>query len=393
MTDRGRIKSRIDSKIRLCLRAAPRYASAAMTDPVFFRRALTPGLAEIAEWTGATLSEGADPARKIEGVGPLDRAGPNDLAFLDNPKYADDLGRCAAAAVLVSARFADRAPAGMARLVTPDPYRAFARVLAKMYPEANRPGSVYGQSGVAQGALVSPEARLEPGVTVDPGAVIGPRAEIGAGTVIGPNAVIGPNVRIGRDCAIGPNVTVLCALIGDRVILHPGVRVGQDGFGFAMGPGGHLKVPQIGRVIIQDDVEIGANTTIDRGANRDTVIGQGSKIDNLVQIAHNVVIGRNCVIVSQVGISGSCEVGDFVAIGGQAGLSGHLKIGMGAQIGASSGLMNDVPAGQRWIGAPAKPIKEFWREIAALGKLAQDSRKRAPAPQDRADTKEGKSEE
>ena len=204
--------------------------------------------------------------------------------------------------------------------------------------------------------------------------------------MIGPNVVVGPDVRIGRDCAIGANSTVLCALIGDRVILHPGVRVGQDGFGFAMGPGGHLKVPQIGRVVIQDDVEIGANATIDRGANRDTVIGQGTKIDNLVQIAHNVVIGRNCVIVSQVGISGSCELGDFVAIGGQAGLAGHLKIGMGAQIGASSGLMNDVPAGQRWIGAPAKPIKEFWREIAALGKLAQESRKAGAA------AKEGKSE-
>jgi UDP-3-O-[3-hydroxymyristoyl] glucosamine N-acyltransferase len=350
-----------------------------MTDPVFFRRAVAPSLADIAEWTGATLAEGADPARRIEGVGPLDRAGPNDLVFLDNPKYADDLVGSAAAAVLVSPRHADRAPAHMARLVTPDPYRSFAKVLAKMYPDAARPGSVFGSTGVAPNASIHSEARLEPGVIVDPGAVIGPRAEIGSGTVIGPNVVIGPDVRIGRDCAIGANATILCALIGDRVILHPGVRVGQDGFGFAMGPSGHLKVPQVGRVVIQDDVEIGANTTIDRGANRDTVVGQGTKIDNLVQIAHNVVIGRNCVIVSQVGISGSCELGDFVALGGQAGLAGHLKIGMGAQVGAHAGLMNDVPAGQRWIGAPAQPLKEFWREVAALRKLAQESRKRGPA--------------
>lgn len=346
-----------------------------MTDPVFFRRAVSPSLAEIAEWTGATLSEGAEPARRVTGVGPLDRAGPDDLVFLDNPKYADDLAASAAAAVLLAPRFAARAPAGMARLVTPDPYRAFATVLARMYPQASRPGSVFGLTGVAPNASIHPEARLEPGVIVDPGAVVGPRAEIGAGSVIGPNVVIGPDVRVGRDCSIGANVTILCALIGDRVIIHPGVRVGQDGFGFAMGPGGHLKVPQIGRVIIQDDVEIGANSTIDRGANRDTVIGQGAKIDNLVQIAHNVVVGRHCVIVSQVGVSGSCELGDFVALGGQAGLAGHLKIGMGAQIGASSGVMNDVPPGQRWLGAPAQPIKEFWREIAALRKLAQESRR------------------
>jgi UDP-3-O-[3-hydroxymyristoyl] glucosamine N-acyltransferase len=148
-----------------------------------------------------------------------------------------------------------------------------------------------------------------------------------------------------------------------------------------MGPGGHLKVPQIGRVVVQDDVEIGANTTIDRGANRDTVIGQGAKIDNLVQIGHNVVIGRHCVLVSQVGVSGSCELGDYVAVGGQGGLAGHLKIGAGAQIGASSGVMNDVPAGQVWLGAPAQPIKDFWREVAALRKLAQQSRPASAATQ------------
>jgi UDP-3-O-[3-hydroxymyristoyl] glucosamine N-acyltransferase len=238
---------------------------------------------------------------------------------------------------------------------------------------------VFGATGVSPNASVHPEARLETGVIVDPGAVIGPRAEIGAGTVIGANAVIGADVRIGRDCSIGPNASVLHALLGDRVILHPGVRVGQDGFGFAMSPRGHMKVPQTGRVVIQDDVEIGANSTIDRGANRDTVIGEGAKIDNLVQIGHNVVIGRHCVVVAQVGISGSCEIGDFVAIGGQAGVAGHLKIGAGAQIGASSGVMNDVPAGQVWIGAPAQPVKDFWREVAAMRKLAKPP---ARAPQD-----------
>jgi UDP-3-O-[3-hydroxymyristoyl] glucosamine N-acyltransferase len=344
---------------------------------------VAPTLAEIAEWTGARLSEGADPARRVEGVAALDRAGPDDLVFLDNPKYAGDLAGSRAAAVILAPRFVSKAPEGMARLETPEPYRAFAKVLARMFPDAVRPGGLFGAAGVAPNASVHPEARLEPGVTVDPGAVIGPRAEIGAGTVIGPNAVIGPDVRVGRECSIGPHASVLNALIGDRVIIHPGVRIGQDGFGFAMGMGGHLKVPQIGRVIVQDDVEIGANSTIDRGANRDTVIGQGAKIDNLVQIGHNVVVGRHCVLVSQVGVSGSCELGDYVAVGGQGGLAGHLKIGAGAQIGASSGVMNDIPPGQTWMGAPAQPAKEFWREVAALRKLAQQSRPSAASEQEK----------
>ncbi|MBL8590467.1 MAG: UDP-3-O-(3-hydroxymyristoyl)glucosamine N-acyltransferase, partial [Methylobacteriaceae bacterium] len=267
-----------------------------MSEPIFFRRALSPTIADIAAWTGADVS-GVDPAalaRVVTGLAALDRAGPSDLVFLDNPKYADDLAETRAAACLTTQRFAPRVPAGVVGLFVADPYRAFAIAAARLYPEATRPGSVFGATGVSPNASVHPEARLEAGVVVDPGAVIGPRAEIGAGTVVGANAVVGPDVRIGRDCAIGPNATLQNALIGDRVILHPGVRIGQDGFGFAMGARGHLKVPQIGRVIIQDDVEIGANTTIDRGASRDTVVGEGTKIDNLVQIAHNVVIGRHC---------------------------------------------------------------------------------------------------
>ena len=336
----------------------------------FFPLAAAPTLREVAQWTGAALGEGSDPARVVHDVAALDEAGPDDLSFFDNPRYLEDFKRTRAGAVLVAPRYAEQAPAGTAKLTTPQPYRAMALVMTRLYPQAARPQSVFGETGVSPAAFVHSAARLESGVVVDPGAVIGPGAEIGAGTVIGPNAVIGPQVRIGRDSVVGALATIACALIGDRVIIHPGAHIGQDGFGFAMSPRGHLKVPQVGRVIIQDDVEIGAGSTIDRGANRDTIIGEGAKIDNLVQIGHNVVIGRHCVLVSQSGVSGSTVIGDFAALGGQAGLTGHLKIGAGAQIAAQAGVMSDVPAGERWSGAPARPLRAFFREVAAIRKLA-----------------------
>jgi UDP-3-O-[3-hydroxymyristoyl] glucosamine N-acyltransferase len=345
-----------------------------MAETFFFAKAETPNLATIIEWTGATPPAGVDLTRPIHGVGPLDRAEPGVLTFLDNPRYADDLKATRAAAVLLNARYASLAPPQCAALVTAEPYRAIAAVLKRLHPDAARPGSSFGETGVSPSASVHPAARLEARVVVDPGAVIGPGAEIGAGTVIGANAVIGPKVRIGRDSAVGAGSTVFCALIGDRVIIHPGVHIGQDGFGFAMGPRGHMKVPQVGRVIIQDDVEIGAGSTVDRGANRDTVIGEGTKIDNLVQIAHNVVVGRHCVLAAQVGVSGSCVLGDFVAIGGQAGLAGHLHIGAGAQIAAAAGLMDDVPAGGRWVGMPARPAREWWKDVANIKKLREAGR-------------------
>ena len=336
----------------------------------FFPPGSAPSLAEVASWCGATLGPGADSGCAIRDVAALDQASRDDLTFLDNPRYLEALKRTQATAALVAPRYASAAPATCAALIVPEPYRAMALVMTRLYPSAVRPGSVFGETGISPTASVHPSARLEPGVVVDPGAVIGRGAEIGTGTVIGANAVVGPEVRIGRLGSVGASTTIMAALIGNRVIIHPGAHIGQDGFGFALGARGHLKVPQIGRVIIQDDVEIGAGVTIDRGANRDTVIGEGAKIDNLVQIGHNVVIGRHAVLVAQSGVSGSSAIGDFAALGGQAGIAGHLTIGAGAQIAAAAGVMTDIPAGERWAGAPAKPVREFFREVAALKRLA-----------------------
>lgn len=340
-----------------------------MSDPVFFPPMEPQRLETIVEWAEAELVRG-EPETLIESVGPIEGSQEGGLVFFDNTAYLDKLKETSAAACIIAPRHKDKVPESVAVLVAKDPYRAWAKVLARLYPHAMSPKTA-GSKGISDRAIVDPTARLEDGVSVEPGAVIGADVEIGAGSSVLANAVIGTGVRIGRDCVIGANATVQHALLGDRVYLHPGVCVGQDGFGYAMGPEGHLKVPQVGRVVIQDNVEIGSNTTIDRGANRDTIIGEGTKIDNQVQIGHNVVIGRHCVLVSQVGISGSATLEDFVAIGGQTGVRGHVRIGMGAQVAAVSVVGDDLAPGGRYGGAPAKPVKQWFREVAAVRKLAE----------------------
>jgi UDP-3-O-[3-hydroxymyristoyl] glucosamine N-acyltransferase len=341
-----------------------------MPDPVFFPPPRPMSAREIAEIAGGQVAAG-NPDATVSQVAPLDLAGPGDLTFLDNPHYLPHFRTTTATICICAQRHASQAPAGTTVVIAPEPYRAMALVLQALYPDAMRLKGPTATTGVSPAAHVDPSARLEAGVTVEAGAVIGPRVEIGAGTVVCANAVIGHEVRIGRDGYIGPSATVVHSLIGNGVIIHTGCRIGQDGFGFAMGPRGHLKVPQVGRVVIQDNVEVGANTTIDRGSNRDTVVGEGTKIDNGVQIGHNVVIGRHCVLVAQTGISGSTELGDFVALGGQAGIAGHLKIGAGAQIAGASSVKDNVPPGARMVGTPAKPIREWTREQAVLRKSAQ----------------------
>jgi UDP-3-O-[3-hydroxymyristoyl] glucosamine N-acyltransferase len=341
-----------------------------MTEPTFLRHAQGLTLEAVATLAGAAAPDAKLRARVLDNVAALDRAGPRDLGFFEHKSYTAAAAVTHAGACLTTASLAARLPERVAVLVVPEPFRAFVKIARELFPHALRPSSLY-EAGSVAGAHIHPTVRLEQDVTVEPGAVIGPGTEIGSGTIIGATAVIGPEVRIGRDCAVGPGTSVLNALIGDRVIIHPGCRIGQDGFGFVMSGSGHLKVPQVGRVIIQDDVEIGAGTAIDRGAIRDTVIGEGSKIDNLVQVGHNVSIGRHCIVVGQSGIAGSSVLEDFVVLGARAGLSNDVTVGEGAQIAASSGIHRNVPAGGRFGGTPAKPVTQWFREMKALEQLAR----------------------
>lgn len=348
-----------------------------MSRTSFFPKVAPVSVADLAALTGSEIvSSGpaSDLGRCMMGIAPLDRADRSDISFLDNAKYVQNLKSTRAGVCFVAPQHLPHVPATTVALVTSQPYLAFAIASARLYPSAMAPGTVQEGQGIMAGATISSEARLEPDVAIDPGVVIGPGASIGSGSTIAANSVIGPHVQIGRNCHIAPNVTILHAFLGNGVIIHSGSSIGQDGFGFSIGRDRHTKVPQIGRVIIQDHVEIGANAAIDRGANRDTVIGEGTKIDNLVQIAHNVVIGRHCLIAGQVGIAGSAVLGDFIFIGGQVGIAGHVTIGSGTQIAGGSDVHSDVKAGSKIGGSPAKPLKQWFREVAVLSRLAENSR-------------------
>jgi UDP-3-O-[3-hydroxymyristoyl] glucosamine N-acyltransferase len=337
-------------------------------DPRFFRGTGPHRLADVAARAGAETDQ---PDRLIHGVAPLDSAGPEDVSFLDNRRYAPLLAGTKAGAVIVHPDFAGQVPADAARLITKEPYVGWARVSALFHPP------VMPEAGIHPSAIIDPTAEIAACVEIGPGAVISAGAKIGQGSIIGALAFIGPGVVIGPACRIHPQVTISHAILGAQVVVYPGARIGQDGFGFAITATGFVPVPQLGRVMIGNGVEIGANTTIDRGSAQDTSIGDGVHIDNLVQIGHNVQVGRGSVIVAQSGISGSTVLGERVIIAAQAGLTGHLTIGAGAKIGAQSGVMADVPAGQEVLGAPAQPAKAFFREVITLRKLVSRGRQEA----------------
>jgi UDP-3-O-[3-hydroxymyristoyl] glucosamine N-acyltransferase len=304
------------------------------------------------------------------GVSAISSAKTADITFASGAKQRGDFARLSGCLVFCTAALEAMVPADCFAFVTDNPGLAFNRVARAFYPESLRSPQFEGCVSNAIGAFVHPTARLEDNVTLSPGCVIGADVELGRGSQIGPYATLAAKTTIGRNCDIGAHSTVQCAHLGDNVTIGPNVSIGHDGFGFTPGPNGLEKVPQLGRVIIQSDVEIGAGTCIDRGSLDDTVIGEGTKIDNMVQVAHNVKIGRNCAIAAHAGISGSVTIGDGVLFGGRAGIADHLTVGAGAIIAAASGVMTDVPEGARYGGAPAKPLKEFFREIATLRALA-----------------------
>lgn len=336
-----------------------------MADPRFFHLSGPKRLEEILAATDAHLAVDADQAkgRLVRDIAPLDAAGADDVSFLDNTAYLEAFAASKAGYCFVRPKYAARAPASMLALLTDDPYTAFAKISALFYAEKKA------KPFISPSAQIDPSAAIADGCRIEAGAVIGAKAEIGAGSVIGAHAVIGDGVVVGEHARIGAHVTLSHTIAGKRLIVHPGARIGQDGFGFAPSATGILKVPQLGRVMIGDDVEIGANTCIDRGAGPDTVIGHGCKIDNLVQIGHNVRLGRFVIIAGQAGVSGSVRVEDGAMLGGQAGVAGHLTVGAKARLAAQSGVAGDIPAGATYGGAPAVPIRDWHRQTRTLARL------------------------
>jgi len=316
----------------------------------------------IAEQVGGTLF--GDPSVVVEGVAPLDRASRRQLSFLAAAKYAPMLATSEAGVVLVSPDLAETPGCVQARVVVDKPQEALLALLPRFH---RLPPS---SPGIHATAVVGSGVQLGPNVSIGPYAILGEGSRLGEGCVIGGHCVVGAGAELGARVHLYPSVTIYAgARLGDRVIVHSGARIGSDGFGYVQRDGQHLKIPHVGGCVVEDDVEIGANTTIDRGSIDDTVIGAGTKIDNLVQIAHNVRIGRACLIMAQVGIAGSVRVEDGCMLLGQVGVSGHHTIGRGARLAAQAGVFGDIPAGETWSGYPARPHKEALRAQAALFKL------------------------
>ncbi|MBX9750843.1 MAG: UDP-3-O-(3-hydroxymyristoyl)glucosamine N-acyltransferase [Roseococcus sp.] len=343
-----------------------------MDDQRFLGRAQPVDLAAILAAAGGEVA--GDPARIFAGVAPLHSASPGEVSFCESRAYAEALAATRAGLVLVSAEFASHVPAATLAVVCRSPALAFGRVAALFYPRPAPSG------GIHPSAIIHPDARIGEGTEVGAHAVIEAGAEIGRSCRIAPFVLIGRQVVLGDDCVIHSHCSVTHAVLGRGVVLHPGARIGQEGFGFATTADGRfVTAPQLGSVHLGDGVEVGANSCVDRASLGETVLGPGTRIDNLVQVGHNVRTGRGCILVAQVGVSGSTILGDYVQVAGQAGLTGHLKIGSKVRIGAQAGVMNDVPPGIEVLGSPAAPKKEAMRAMLVLKRLGSESR--GPAKQ------------
>jgi UDP-3-O-[3-hydroxymyristoyl] glucosamine N-acyltransferase len=334
-----------------------------MTDCRFFKKYGPFTLTEICEQTNLPIPEGSDPLREFEDVCFLQEATPKNISSYHHNKYLPDLQKTKAGLCFIASDALKYVPSTTIALVTDKPYRCFGKVATMFYPLSASTGSI------SPLAFVHPTASIGKNCTIHPFATIEENTVIGDDSIIGAHVIIKAGTSIGLKCVIEPHVVISHALIGDCVYIKPGARIGQPGFGFHMDQAGHFNMPQLGRVIIGNDVQIGSNTTIDRGSLNDTKIGNGVRIDNLVQIAHNVEVGDNSVLVAQVGIAGSTKLGRFVIAAGQVGISGHLTVGDGVKIAAQSGLMRDVEKGETIAGSPAIPVRDWHKQTIALQRL------------------------
>jgi UDP-3-O-[3-hydroxymyristoyl] glucosamine N-acyltransferase len=340
-----------------------------MADPRFFEVEGPFNLEQLAQISGSKIGGNEKKNIQFLDIAPLTSATNSEVSFIENLRYISDFLSTEAGAILIAPNLVDKAPPKAALLISENPYLGYAKLTQAFYPIFAK------QVGYIDiGASIHSSAEIGKDVVIETGAVVREKTKIGKESSIAANTYIGSGVEIGRNCHIGPNATLTHCILGDQNIVHRGVCIGQDGFGFAPGKPNHTKISQLGRVIIGDGIEIGANTTIDRGSGVDTKIGDGTKIDNLVHIAHNVQIGKGCFITAQNGFAGSAKIGDFVSFGGQAAVTGHVTVGDGAQISGKSAVTKDIAAGETVAGIPAQNARIHWKGLATLKKLVREKR-------------------